>query len=362
LTGLLADLEGFEAPAGAWETEILPARLVDYRPGWLDDLCLSGRAGWARLSRPKGLDAGAKRAGPVRTTPIALLNRRNQALWASLANAAPKTDGADAEPEFSSRAARAFEFLAAHGASFFDEIVDGAHLLPAEAEEALAELVALGRVVSDSYAGIRALLIPQEKRKSFSGAKRRHRTALFGIEDAGRWSLVRSGNVDADSAVEHIARVLLRRYGVIFWRMLAREASWLPPWRDLLRVLRRLEARGEVRGGRFVAGISGEQFALPDALAALREIRRKPHSEELIGISGVDPLNLVGILTPGTLIPGKKIPALTGNRILYRDGVPLAALVANEVVWLQEHESRAQAEIKAALIARTHLRVPLLAG
>jgi ATP-dependent Lhr-like helicase len=356
LAGLLADLEGFEAPAGAWETEILPARLADYRPNWLDDLCLSGRAGWARLTRPKGLDAGAKRAGPVRTTPIALLNRRNQALWASLANGGSKVEAADETPEFSSRAARAFEFLTAQGASFFDEIVDGAQLLPAEAEEGLAELVALGRVVSDSYAGIRALLIPQEKRKSFSGAKRRHRTALFGIQDAGRWSLVRSGNVDADSAVEHIARVLLRRYGVIFWRMLAREASWLPPWRDLLRVLRRLEARGEVRGGRFVAGISGEQFALPDALAALREIRRKPHSEDLIGISGVDPLNLVGILTPGT-----KVPALTGNRILYRDGVPVAALVANEVVWLQECEARQQAEVKAALIDRTHLRTPLLA-
>jgi ATP-dependent Lhr-like helicase len=357
LAGLLADLEGFEAPAGAWETEILPARLADYRPNWLDDLCLSGRAGWARLSRPKGLDAGAKRAGPVRTTPIALLNRRNQALWASLANAAAGAEGAANEtPEFGSRAARAFEFLGAQGASFFDEIVDGAHLLPAEAEEALAELVALGRVVSDSYAGIRALLLPQEKRKSFSGAKRRHRTALFGIQDAGRWSLVRSGNVDADSAVEHIARVLLRRYGVIFWRMLAREASWLPPWRDLLRVLRRLEARGEIRGGRFVAGISGEQFALPDALAALREIRRKPHDEDLIGISGVDPLNLVGILTPDV-----KIPALTGNRILYRDGMPVAALVANEVVWLQECEPRQQAEVKAALIDRTHLRMPLLA-
>jgi ATP-dependent helicase Lhr and Lhr-like helicase len=362
LAGLLADLEGFEAPAGAWETEILPARLADYRPNWLDDLCLSGRAGWARLSRPKALDAGAKRAGPVRTTPIALLNRRNQALWASLADAAVKTapaDGAaegETPPEFSSRATRAFEFLTAQGASFFDEIVDGAHLLPAEAEEALAELVAMGRVVSDSYAGIRALLIPQEKRKPFAGGKRRQRTALFGIQDAGRWSLVRTGNVDADAAIEHIARVLLRRYGVIFWRMLAREASWLPPWRDLLRVLRRLEARGEIRGGRFVAGISGEQFAMPDALAALREIRRKPHGEELVGISGVDPLNLVGILTPGT-----KVPALTGNRILYRAGVPVAALVANEVLWLQECEPRLQAEVKAALIDRTHLRVPLLA-
>jgi ATP-dependent Lhr-like helicase len=352
LAGLLNDLEGFEAPAGAWETEILPARLKDYRPNWLDDLCLSGRAGWARLTRPKNLDSGAKRAGPVRTTPIALLNRRNQALWQSAAAKA-----ADMPPELGSRAAAVLEVLTAQGASFFDEIADGAHLLPSEAEEALAELVAQGRVVSDSFAGIRALLIPLDKRKSFSGAKKRHRTSLFGIQDAGRWSLVRVGNAEADAVVEHIARILLRRYGVIFWRLLAREARWLPPWRDMLRVLRRLEARGEIRGGRFVSSISGEQFALPDALAALREIRRQPLNNSLVGISGVDPLNLVGILTPGA-----KVSALTGNRILYRDGVPIAALIAGEVNWLCDCDPQLQTEVKAALITRTHLRSPLVYG
>ncbi|HSB95416.1 MAG TPA: hypothetical protein VLC91_03155, partial [Spongiibacteraceae bacterium] len=364
LAGLLGDLEGFEAPAGAWETEILPARLQDYRSNWLDDLCLSGRTGWARLTRPKNNDSGAKRAGPVRTTPIALLNRRNQALWRSAADGlvAGSTRGGmvdddQAAPELSSRASGVLEFLSAHGASFFDEIADGARLLPSEAEEALAELVAQGRVVSDSFAGIRALLIPLDKRKSFSGAKKRQRTALFGIQDAGRWSLVRAGNVDSDAVVEHIVRALLRRYGVIFWRILAREANWLPPWRDMLRVLRRLEARGEIRGGRFVVGVSGEQFALPDALNALREIRRQEHNEQLIGISGVDPLNLVGILTPGT-----KVAALTGNRVLYRDGVPIAALVAGEVVWLQECDLQQQAEIKAALITRVHLKAPLVYG
>jgi ATP-dependent Lhr-like helicase len=328
----------------------LPARLADYRPNWLDDLCLSGRAGWARLSRPKALDAGAKRAGPVRTTPIALLNRRNQALWASLADAAVKTapaDGAaegETPPEFSSRATRAFEFLTAQGASFFDEIVDGAHLLPAEAEEALAELVAMGRVVSDSYAGIRALLIPQEKRKPFAGGKRRQRTALFGIQDAGRWSLVRTGNVDADAAIEHIARVLLRRYGVIFWRMLAREASWLPPWRDLLRVLRRLEARGEIRGGRFVAGFSGEQYALPDAVAQLRSVRRAPATGETVVICGSDPLNLAGILTPG-----RRVAALASNRILLRDGLPVASLEAGEVVELHPAAQETGANLRRLL-------------
>jgi ATP-dependent Lhr-like helicase len=260
-------------------------------------------------------------------------------------------------PELSSRATAVLEVLTAQGASFFDEIADGAHLLPSEAEEALAELVAQGRVVSDSFAGIRALLIPLDKRKSFSGSKKRHRTALFGIQDAGRWSLVRAGNADSDAVVEHIARILLRRYGVIFWRLLAREASWLPPWRDILRVLRRLEARGEIRGGRFVTSVSGEQFALPDALAALREIRRQPLSDSLVSVSGVDPLNLVGILTPGA-----KVSALTGNRILYRDGVPIAALVAGEVNWLCDCDPQLQAEVKAALITRTHLRAPLVYG
>ena len=146
------------------------------------------------------------------------------------------------------------------------------------------------------------------------------------MEDAGRWALARRlrpiepGNgAEAAAAIEHLARTLLRRYGVVFWRLLEREAAWLPPWRDLLRVYRRLEARGEVRGGRFVAGFSGEQFALPDAVGVLREVRRKPASGAWVSLSGADPLNLAGILTPAP-----KLAALTGNRLLYRDGLPIA--------------------------------------
>ena len=155
--------------------------------------------------------------------------------------------------------------------------------------------------------------------------------------------------------VEHIADTLLRRYGVVFWRLLEREAAWLPPWRELLRVLRRLEARGEIRGGRFVAGITGEQFALPEAVGLMREMRRAPPSPAWISLSAADPLNLIG-----SIMPGPKVPALTNNRVLYRDGVAVAALVAGEIQWLQELEPREMREAESALVKR-QARSPLLA-
>jgi ATP-dependent Lhr-like helicase len=142
-----------------------------------------------------------------------------------------------------------------------------------------------------------------------------------------------------------VARVLLRRYGVVFWRVLEREADWLPPWRDLLRVYRRLESRGEIRGGRFVAGFSGEQFALPDAIAMLRDMRRKGASGEFVSVSGADPLNLVGILTPGP-----KLAALTGNRVLYRDGLPVALFTAGEVQFLETLDAASEWEARKALL------------
>jgi ATP-dependent Lhr-like helicase len=350
LAVVLANLEGFEAPASAWETEILPARIRQYQFNWLDDLCLAGRAGWARLSRPKtsgnrSKDAdtnGGKRAGPVRNTPIALLARKHRALWQSAAH------GDTELPALSSRAERVYEMLQQEGASFFDEIADIARLLPTEVEEALAELAAQGVVTSDSFAGMRALLVPLDKRKSLNGGKRRGRTAMFGIQDAGRWSLVRNQPVADDEVVEYVTRVLLRRYGVIFWRLLAREADWLPPWREILRVLRRLEARGEIRGGRFVAGITGEQFALPEAIGAMRTARKQENQGQLICVSAADPLNLVGLI-----LPGDKIPAFTGNRILYRDGLPIATLISDEVKFLVELSAAEQQECKTALVRRT---------
>jgi ATP-dependent Lhr-like helicase len=183
------------------------------------------------------------------------------------------------------------------------------------------------------------------------------RTALFGIEDAGRWALARRKRppsaseardaVEDPEIVEYVARTLLRRYGVVFWRLVAREGDWLPSWRNLLRSYRRLEARGEIRGGRFVAAVTGEQFAAPEAIGLLRDVRRRERAGTLVSLSGADPLNLIGILTPGP-----RLPALTGNRVLYRDGAPIALLVANEARFLEALDAEAQWSARAALLRR----------
>ncbi len=357
LAALITQLAGFEAPAAAWEAEILPARLDNYEFTWLDDLCLAGRAVWTRLTAPSRLAAG--NAGPIRTTPVTLLPRRHLGLWNRAVAASAES------PPVSSRARRVAEHLASHGASFYDEIVEATGLLRTQVEDALAELVVLGLVHSDSFAGLRALLTPSDRRKPLTEGKRRRRTALFGIADAGRWALVRRSGPRAAAPgapfeaehdiVEHIADALLRRYGVVFWRLLEREAAWLPPWRELLRVLRRLEARGEIRGGRFVAGFTGEQFALPEAVGLLRETRRAPPSPTWISLSAADPLNLIG-----SIVPGPKVPAVTNNRVLYRDGAAVAALVAGETQWVQALEPREMREAESALIKR-HAGSPLLA-
>ena len=339
---ILAQLEGFEAPASAWETEVLPNRISEYEPAWLDEQCLAGRYVWTRLAaRRSDPERGA---APVRATPIVLLARRNLRLWSAF------TGTADPR-QLSAGAQRAAEHLARHGASFFDEIASGTGLLPSQAEEALAELVALGLVNSDSFAGLRALLVPADRRRSAMGGRRRRRLALYGMDAAGRWSRTAAGNgtqhPTGEEAVEHIVRTLLRRWGVVFWRLLAREADWLPPWRDLLMCCRRLEARGEIRGGRFVAGFAGEQYAAPEAIALLREARRKPREGHYVSLSGADPLNLVGIVTPGA-----RLPSLSGNRVLYRDGVPVALLAGGEVSFLETLAPQEEWQARNQLLRR----------
>jgi ATP-dependent Lhr-like helicase len=339
LATVVEQLEGVQAAAAAWEADLLPARLKDYGGTWLDELCRSGRIVWTRL-------AGRLRAsgGPVRGTPIVLLPRRQLPTWYALASDAPA-------PELSSRAQRVLECLNAQGALFFDELQHDAHLLRSELEDALGELVAVGLVNADSFAGLRALLAPASKR---SRTARRSRGGAFigGMDDAGRWALVRKSGAGEEArtpafdaeALEHIARVLLRRYGVVCWRLLAREADWLPPWRDLLRVYHRLEARGEIRGGRFVAAVAGEQFALPEALGLLREVRKRPLTGEMLAVSAVDPFNQLG-----TLLPGARVPALAANRILFRDGLPVAVLAAGKPQWLVELDEDAQREARRLL-------------
>jgi ATP-dependent helicase Lhr and Lhr-like helicase len=349
---ILGQLEGFEAPASAWETEVLPTRISEYEPAWLDEQCLAGRYIWTRLARRKS--DSERTAAPVRGTPIVLLARRNTRVWSSLTGA---VDSAN----LSSRAQVVADYIRIHGASFFDEIADGASLLPTQAEEALAELVALGIVNSDSFGGLRALLIPADRRRPPANSRRRRRIALFGMDAAGRWALVRrqplaEPDVDTtrpteklqdEEAIEHVARTLLKRWGVVFWRLLAREADWLPPWRDLLMCYRRLEARGEIRGGRFVAGFTGEQYAAPEAIGLLRDTRRKPHSQSHVSLSGADPLNLVGILTPG-----QRLPSLSGNRLLYRDGIPIATFAGGEVRFLEKLEPKEQWDAQNLLLRR----------
>jgi ATP-dependent Lhr-like helicase len=404
LRAIIEQLEGFEAPAASWEGELLPSRLAEYDPAWLDALCLSGELVWARLtppatpsqSRATAAENGVERArgaAPVRNTPIALLRRKNFALWNSVFPQPSLT-----ELEFSSTTQVVQEYLTKRGASFFTDIVEGTKLLRAQVEESLAELVANGLVVSDSFAGLRALLTPAS-RKTQAAAKRKHRQPVYEMSSAGRWSILqresdkpaadksRFAEQAAPETVEEIARILLKRYGVVFKRLLEREGISLP-WRVLLRMYHRLEARGEIRGGRFVAGISGEQFALPEAVGMLRAIRRAgtgtmdfgfrspgqlqesslavglPSSdaaqESLISISAADPLNLVGIITPGG-----RITAYTSNRILYRNGEPVAVLESGEPRFLIELSRAMEWKAKAALMRkatppqlRSYLRRP----
>jgi len=334
LAAVVSQLEGFEIPAAAWESDVLAARLNEYDPHWLDSLCLSGRALWARLTPTKSVGAT-----PVRTTPIALVTRKNWSLWHSLA-AAP------GELQLSHGARALFEYFSVHGASFFDDLVSGTNLLRSQAEAALGELVSAGLVNADSYSGLRALLIPSDKKRQL--VARRRRVALFGLEDAGRWSLIRKGATRNDAeALEQVAGILLRRYGVVFRKLLEREADWLPPWHALLRVFRRLEAQGKIRGGRFVAGISGEQYALPDAVSSMRAIRRQEAKGDFVSLSAADPLNLTGIITPGA-----RVPALARNRVLYRDGVPVATHAGGQSEFIVALPPEKEWEARQALVRR----------
>jgi ATP-dependent Lhr-like helicase len=314
LASVIEQLSGTEAPAAAWESAILPMRLSSYQPEWLDMLSLTGRVRWGRLSG-REISAASHTAGPVRSSPIALFAVQHDI---------------DMEPasreSLSQSALNVLGVLERRGASFFHDIVRDTRMLPAEAEEALGELVTRGYVTSDSFSGLRALLTPAHKRG---------RRSMYSIESAGRWApLLRSGHAHPNTNAhrhEAQARALLKKYGMVFRKLLARDTN-LPVWRDLVMVYRRLEARGEIRGGRFVAGMAGEQFALPEAVNMLRAMRREGKGEEIV-LSAADPLNLVGIITPE-----ERVPALAGNRIYFRDGVPLAAWVKGEVRTFGKHE------------------------
>jgi ATP-dependent Lhr-like helicase len=279
----------------------------------------------------------------VKATPILLCEREHLPHWQA-AETAPALDEATLSP----KAQRVLAALKAHGASFLGDLVHDSSLIRTEVELALGELVSHGLVTADSFAGLRSLVAPAERHRH----ERRYRGVVDPMVDAGRWALARAPRRAAEDAgalaaphVEHIARVLLRRYGVVFRRLLERE-DHLPPWRELFYVYRRLEARGEIRGGRFVSGFSGEQFALPEASSLLRKVA-KDETRERVSISAADPLNLVGILTPG-----ERVPALAGNRVLFEGGVPVAVQSGGEVRYLQAIDEKSQWEIRNLLIRR----------
>jgi len=342
--GVLAVLEmldGYELAAAAWEPEVLALRVKDYDPRWLDQLCFTGRVGWGRLTQPQ--NGNGRVLAPIRSSPVSLFLREHVADWLALAPPA-------GQPALSPEAAHVLDMFSQRGALFFGELIKSRSLLPSRAEQALAELAAQGWVTADSFEGLRALLLPAEKRAPFAdrGRRRRHK-AVRSVEFAGRWSLLRapaplspagengesarsapsSEAGSRDEAIETFARVLLRRYGVLFRRLLERE-SLKVSWYELGRVCRRLEARGEIRGGHFVSGVGGEQFALPEAVGLLRSTRKAAPTGTLLAISGADPLNLTGILAPG-----RRVASIAANRVLLRDGVPVAALEAGEVESLE---------------------------
>jgi ATP-dependent Lhr-like helicase len=279
---------------------------------------------------------------------VSLFARENLPTWLTLS-------GTPGFAEFSPDAKQTFDALSRGGALFFSEIVRRTRLLPSRVERALAELTAWGCVTADSFEGLRALLVPEEKRAPFGTSERRRRNkTVTSVEFAGRWSLLRMPRPEdlkaqkptiagREEAVEAFARVLLRRYGVVSRRILERE-SLSASWFELIRVYRRLEARGEIRGGYFVSFLSGEQFAMPEAIGLLRSIRKTAAKDELIAISGADPLNLAGVLTLGP-----RIAAITAHRILLRDGVPIAALKAGQISPLERQSEEQDHVIERAI-------------
>ncbi len=356
LREVVAALDGYELAAGAWERHVLSARLDRYDPAMLDMMCLSGEAGWARLSattaRADGNHVEKRRSEPLRisplavgasqslsapsctslvsATPIALFMREHAAAWRTL-----RPTGA--EPPLTEAARNVLSTLRARGASFFADLASACGLDSDALRQAIGTLVSSGLATSDGFSGVRALVWAARGRPGRPDPR-----SSF----AGRWTAIEPATIPRDEAIELQAWTLLRRYGVVFRRLLTRETN-AAPWRELVRVYRRLEARGEIRGGRFVTGMSGEQFALPDAIERLREVRRSGPDRALVTISAADPLNLTGIVTPG-----ERLRTASRNRVVYRDGVPLAVREGDFLRELAPIDASTAADVSRALRAR----------
>ncbi|MGA8261207.1 MAG: DEAD/DEAH box helicase [Arenicellales bacterium] len=314
LAKVMEQLEGFPAPVAAWERDLLPARLDGYHRGMLDRACLSGRLVWDRS--PQGDTSRQMNRGAL----IRFVPRRRGGSWRA-------GEARDTRP-LSPVACRLVDAFTDFGALYFDEIQEHTSLAEDDLIRSLRELAAAGRVTSDSFRGLTELLAGGEG----------------DVAETGRWSLTRYRDASDEQRARHVASVLLRRYGVVFRKVLEREQN-IPSWRELLGVYRRLEARGEVRGGRFVSGFSGEQFALPDAVGALRRQRKAAPSNELVTVAAGDPLNLVGII-----LPGERIAAHSRDRLVLRGGLPLAIQSGGQLRFLDDVEAGEQWRIRNALL------------
>ncbi|MFQ5417603.1 MAG: hypothetical protein ACE5FL_11205, partial [Myxococcota bacterium] len=336
---VVEQLQGFELAAGAWEERVLAARVEGYRREWLDDLCLAGEVVWGRATprvSDMGEDDAPGRGGavPSRSTPITLALRGDLRWWLAASRGAepPALPGPGA-------ALDVFECLRSRGALFQSELIEATGRLPLEVEEALWDLVSRGRVAADGFQSLRSLL---GARSRHPGRRARRRRGLRrgargrGVTAEGRWALLPPAEpgADRDELVEAVAEQLLARWGVVFRDLIARENLDVS-WRELLYALRRFEDRGAIRGGRFVTGFSGEQFALPGAVEALRQTRRSERRQQIVRLSAADPLNLVGILSPGP-----RVPALRSREVVYCDGLPLETGGASEGADVVAHPFR----------------------
>ena len=324
-------LQGYEAPAAAWELELIPTRMKQYVGVWLEQLSWNGEIAWGRLTMKDTRPVVGPRRGdgnvpppappePAKRTPVAGRNasltfvRRSELEWL-LQAARPRAllaDGPRGLPEELSPIARDIaQALERRGASFFSELQSSSRRLPSEVEDALWELLARGLVTADAVQNLRVLQSPK--------LRRRQRALQRG--GPGRWSLLAPTEpIDEAERMEKLARLFLQRYGIVFRDLVARE-NLAPPWRELLPLYRRLEGRGEIRGGRFLNGFAGEQFALPEAVEAARATRRAPFTGHVVHLSAVDPLNLTGVVTPGP-----RVSAVMGRYVTYVDGIPLASV------------------------------------
>lgn len=311
LLEVIKQLQGLEIPAKAWEKEIFLKRVKDYDSGMLDRLCFMGMIGWGRLfpvsknNVENKTASDVKRIIPTSIAPIAFFVREESSWMPVYSDATENIDN------LSYIAKDIYSYLQKQGASFFFDIVNGVGHLKSEVDKGLWELVTVGLITGDSFDNLRSLIDPHRR----LGRKvRRRRVRQY---SSGRWAILPKRKIDSPKRMEDICWLLLKRYGVVFRDLLEREKI-VPTWRELLLTFRQLENRGEIRGGRFVSGFLGEQFALPAAIMSLRTMKKKPLTEEKIIISAVDPLNVVGII-----LPGSRVPAISGKKIIFQDGVPV---------------------------------------